>query len=193
MSNTGHFVMCGIGFTMIVGCALGLSQPIGQSTTVQFGIVRAADPVTLDSTAGQGALIGGTLGLAFGGSDSRAVNAIRGGTLGGAKRAASEGDRSGMSYTVEMPGGSSTRVVTDQREIRVGDCVAVEQVGDTANIRRMAPGYCDPANGQALKSVDATVKSEAMECQKAKQELAKATTDEMADLATRKIKLLCDT
>ena len=89
-----------------------------------------------------------------------------------------------------MPGGSTTRIVTDQREIRVGDCVAVERVGQGANIRRASAHYCEPAYAQAVMAVDAPVKTAAVQCENAKQELAKATTHEAADLATRKIDLL---
>jgi hypothetical protein len=97
-----------------------------------------------------------------------------------------------MSFTVEMPGGSTTRVVTDQREIRVGDCVAVERVGQGANIRRVTARYCDPTYAQAVAAVDDSVKAEAVHCENAKQELAKATTQEAAELAIRKIELLCN-
>jgi len=102
------------------------------------------------------------------------------------------GDRTGMSFTVEMPGGQMTRIVTDQRDIRVGDCVAVERVGDGANIRRVSARYCDPGNAPAVKAVDASVKEVAVHCEEAKQELAKATTIEAANLAVRKIELLCN-
>ena len=97
-----------------------------------------------------------------------------------------------MSFTVEMAGGAATRVVTDQREIRVGDCVAVERVGQGANLRRVSTHYCDPAYGPAVKAVDPSVKVAAVQCENAKQELAKATTHEDADLAVRKIELLCN-
>jgi hypothetical protein len=136
---------------------------VGQSATVDHGIVRSAEPVRLNSTAAQGAIIGGTLGLLLG-PGSRARGAIAGAALGGATGAVAGGDRTGISYTVEMQGGSTTRIVSDQREIRVGDCVAVERVGQGANIRRASAHYCDPTYAQAVRAVDASVRTEAVQC-----------------------------
>jgi hypothetical protein len=189
MLNKATFAVVTIALT-IVGCE-ATAPRVGQSATVEHGIVRSAEPVTLNSTAAQGALIGGTLGLILGGG-SRPGTAIAGAALGGATGGIAGGDRTGMSFTVEMPGGSTTRVVTDQREIRVGDCVAVERVGQGANIRRVTARYCDPTYAQAVAAVDDSVKAEAVHCENAKQELAKATTQEAAELAIRKIELLCN-
>jgi outer membrane lipoprotein SlyB len=183
-----------IGLCAIVGCA-AQSQRVGQSTTVQFGIVRSAQQIQLDSNAAQGAIIGGTLGLARsrGGSSATAVrNGIVGATAGGVVSAAAEGSRMGMEYTVDMPDGSSTRIVTDQREIREGDCVAIERVGQTANIRRASASYCDNASERAVLSVADEIRTEAVECEAAKRQLAEAPTDEKADLAVRRIDLLCN-
>ena len=184
-------VLSAAALTVFVGCEATTSR-VGQTATVDFGVVRSADPVQLNSTAAEGALIGGTLGLIAGSGNSRVGTTIGGAALGGAVGAAAGGDRTGMSITVAMANGSSTRVVTDQREIRVGDCVAVERVGQGANIRRVSAGYCEPAYAPAVRSVDASSRAEAVECQNAKQELAKASTSEAADLAIRKIELLCN-
>lgn len=183
-----------IGCAAIAGCAVP-TQRVGQTATVNFGVVRSANQITLDSNAAQGALVGGTLGLATSGGSSRnrrVANSIVGAALGGALTAASEGDREGMSYTVEMLDGSTTRIITDQREIRMGDCVAIERVGQTANIRRVSDGYCDVANRTAVNLVVSEARSEAVACESAKQELADATTTEEADLAIRKVDLLCN-
>jgi hypothetical protein len=180
------------GLVALTGCEAGMHR-VGQTATVQFGVVRNVERVTLESAAAQGALIGGTLGLITGrrGSSS-AGNAIKGAAIGGVATAASEGNRHGTSYTVEMLDGSSTRIVTDQHEIRTGDCVAVERSGNNANIRRTSAAYCDPANRQAVEAVEPSTRSEAMRCQSAKDELANAKSDEAADLASRKVDLLCD-
>jgi hypothetical protein len=60
--------------------------------------------------------------------------------------------------------------VTDQREIRTGDCVAIERVRETANIRRVAQSF-DRANTRAVASVEDFIQSEATACEAAKQEL----------------------
>ena len=97
-----------------------------------------------------------------------------------------------MSYQVEMVDGSVVRIVTDQREIRTGDCVAIERVRETANIRRVAQGYCDRANSRAVDAVTDHSRSEATACAAAKQELVEATSPEAVELAARKVSLLCD-
>ena len=48
-----------------IACTTAQSQRVGQSSRVQFGTVRSAQEVTLDSNAAQGALVGGMVfGLA---------------------------------------------------------------------------------------------------------------------------------
>jgi hypothetical protein len=180
------------GFIALAGCAAP-GQRVGQSTTVGFGTVRSADEVPVESAAAQGALVGGMLGLVGGSRNRSSVgNAIQGAAIGGVAGAAAEGgNRTAMSYTVDMLDGTVTRIVTDQREIRPGDCVAVERAGNTANIRR-APDYCTAANRQAVAAVERESASAAAACENAKQEVGDATTASDADLATRKIHLLCD-
>ncbi|HKE92716.1 MAG TPA: hypothetical protein VKB34_00305 [Povalibacter sp.] len=184
-----------IAIAVLSACATQPSQRPGASSTVQFGVVRSAQEITLDSNAGQGALIGGTLGLIAGGSSStprQVRNAIIGAGAGAAVTSAAQGNRRGMSYQVDMIDGSVVRIVTDQREIRTGDCVAIERVRETANIRRVAQSFCDRANTRAVQSVADHSSAEATACEAAKQELVRATTQEAVDLAARKVSLLCD-
>jgi len=181
-----------LGTVSVLGCAASTGR-VGHSATVHIGVVQNAETVTLDSAAAQGALIGGLLGAVTSGRQSTAGGAVRGAAVGGVATAAAEGgQRTGMAYTVRLPDGSSTRIVTDQREIHVGDCVAVERVGTTANIRRKSPDYCEPANASAVESVHDASNSEAVACEAAKAELAKATGDEERDRALRRAELLCN-
>jgi len=175
----------------VAGCE-ATSHRVGQSASVQFGVVQSAQEVTLDSNAVQGALIGGTIGVLASGRGSRGRGAVTGAAVGGATTAAAEGNRTGTQYTVQMLDGSSTRIVSDQREIKINDCVAIERVGNSANIRRASTDYCDPANAQAVSEVSDAIKSEAAHCETAKQELAAAENDKAMDLAIRKVELLCD-
>lgn len=175
--------------------ACASSPRAGQSMTVQFGVVRSADPVTLDSNAASGALIGGTIGLATsrGRTNTRmARNTMVGIGAGSALGAAGDGNRRGMSYTVDMADGSAVRIVSDQREIRAGDCVAVERVRGTANIRRASEQFCDAQNARAVQAVQSSVRDQAAECASAKDELVRASGADEVDLAERKIALLCD-
>jgi len=167
---------------------------VGQQSSIQFGIVRNAQQIQLQSDAATGALVGGTIGLVASprGGSRAARNAIVGAAAGGAVTAAAQGNRTGFSYTVELNDGSVTRIVSDQREIRPGDCVAIEQVRQTANIRRVPSGYCARDNAQAVQAVRPDSEAAAARCEAAKEELVMAATPEAIDLASRKIALLCN-
>jgi len=167
---------------------------VGQRTTVQFGTVRQVEQVPLQSDAAAGALVGGTIGLmsSTGHRAPAARNAILGAAIGGGVTAAAQGDRTGTAYSVAMLDGSTVRIISDQREIRVGDCVAIERVGETSNIRREPAAYCAGGNQQAVDAVRKDTEEAASRCEAAKEELVKASTPEAVDTATRKVQLLCD-
>ena len=173
-----------------------LAQRAGQSTKVQYGIVTASQEVDLSSSAvPTGALVGGTVGLLStrrGPSrQNRTRNVIVGAAAGAAIGGASSSGNTGILYDVKV-GNGLVQVVTDQTEIRVDDCVAVEQAGETTNLRRVSAEYCDPANAAAVADVADEASDEAEKCLAAKEELVNAETKEQADLAAMKIKLLCN-
>jgi len=172
----------------------GEAQRVGQGSTIQFGTVRNVEQVQLQSDAAAGALVGGTIGLlASPRGGSRAVrNSLVGAAAGGAVTAAAQGNRTGFSYTVELIDGSMTRIISDQREIRPGDCVAIERVGQTANIRREPSAFCVRGNAQAVQAISQDTQAAAGRCEAAKEELVMAATPEAIDLASRKIDLLCN-
>jgi len=176
--------------------ALGCQQNaprVGQRTTIQFGTVTAVDTVRLQSDAAAGALVGGTIGLvASGGSRTAPRNAILGAAAGAAVTTVAQGDRTGIAYTVRMLDGSVIRIITNQTEIRVGDCVAIERAGETNNIRREHPAYCERANQPAVAAVQQDTEAAAARCEAAKDELVNASTPEAVDTASRKITLLCN-
>jgi hypothetical protein len=175
-----------------VGCQTQ-SARVGQSTSIQFGTVRQVEQVQLQSDVPAGALIGGTIGLvASGGSRTAPRNAIVGAAVGAAATSAVQGNRTGTAYTVAMLDGSTIRIISDQSEIRVGDCVAIERVGQTNNIRRESSAYCAPGNRQALAAVQQQTEAAAARCEAAKEELVNATTPEAVDTASRKVHLLCN-
>ncbi len=183
-------------FTLILATSQTvLAQRAGQSISVDYGIVKAGAEVDLKSGAvPAGAVVGGTLGLlsAKGKSSSKKTrNAIIGSVAGGAVASAAQGNTRGMVYTVDMVSGGAMQVVTDQREIRSGDCVAVERAGETANLRRVSSQYCKPENRDAVASVSKEANEEAGECLAAKQQLVEASTEEALNLAKIKIDLLC--
>jgi outer membrane lipoprotein SlyB len=179
-----------------VANAPAYAQRAGQSVTIQYGTVISAREVDLKSGAVPGgALVGGALGLASAGGKSsgkKARNSIIGMAAGGAIAGAAQGSQRGMLYDVNAGASGRIQVVSDQREIRNGDCVSVERAGDTANIRRVSSAYCDKANEPAVRAVANSARTEAEECAAAKQQLLDATTTQEADLASRKIPLLCN-
>jgi hypothetical protein len=98
-----------------------------------------------------------------------------------------------MVYEVKLTGSAGiSQVVTDQREIRVGDCVAVERAGETANLRRVSDAYCEEASAAAVAAVAEESAEEATECYAAKEAVVNASTVEEAELAALKMRLLCD-
>ncbi len=172
------------------------AQRAGQSVSVQYGVVRGGREVDLKSGAvPAGAVVGGSLGLlsAKGKSSSKkARNAIIGGIAGSAIASGAQGSTRGMLYEVDLGSAGLIQVVTDQREIRSGDCVAVEKAGDTANLRRVTSAYCKPENTAAVSAVASESREEAEECLAAKQQMVDATTVEAVQLARTKIELLCN-
>ena len=151
--------------------------------------------MTLDSNAGKGALVGGTLGLLGSKGESsqrQARNAIIGGAAGAGIAAASQGSRNGYRYTVRTSAGSSISIVSDQSEIRTGDCVVVEESGSTANIRRASSVMCQPQSAPVVAQISPQMQTHASECATAKQQVVDATSADQVDLAMRKVKILCD-
>ena len=172
------------------------AQRAGQSVTVRTGTVTAMRSVDLnDGNAVGGALVGGALGAALTrsskGSGRRDRNAALGAVLGGASAASRT--RPGRVYTVTTNEGTAIQIATEQTEIRVDDCVFVEEARGTANIRRAPATACEPETQQVMQeaAIIEELEEEANECAAAKQELVDADGDAAVDRAVRKVKLLC--
>jgi outer membrane lipoprotein SlyB len=171
-------------------------QRAGQSTTIRTGYVTGMRSVDLnDKSAIRGALVGGAFGAALTRSrksnSRRNRNAAIGAVLGGA--AAASSTQPGRLYTVTTNEGTAIQIATEQTEIRVDDCVYVEESGGTANIRRAPLTACEPESQSVMNSpaVVEEMQEEAVECALAKQELVDADSDEAIDRAVRKVELLC--
>jgi outer membrane lipoprotein SlyB len=186
---------------LIAASALAVSsttfaQRAGQSTTVRTGTVTAMKSVDLnDGNAVGGALVGGAFGAALTKSSKsnsrRNRNAAIGAVLGGA--AAASSTRPGRVYTVTTNEGTAIQIATEQTEIRVDDCVFVEESRGTANIRRAPATACEPAASDVLSDPDIVeeLNEEADECAAAKQQLVDAESDAAIERAVTKVKLLC--
>ncbi|MEJ2385634.1 MAG: hypothetical protein P8Y54_14835 [Xanthomonadales bacterium] len=193
------------GTRIVLGAALGLAclaalpahaQKAGQSARVMVGTVVNTERVNLQSDAAKSAVVGGVIG--YHATSSRKSSsrkwknaAIGAAALGGARRAG-EGDLTGTLYTVQMMDGAQMRVISDQNQVVAGDCVTVEQVGDSANVRRADPVLCEPETREVMAELEGELNEEADECYAAKQELLAADTDERASLAARKVSVLCN-
>jgi outer membrane lipoprotein SlyB len=159
------------------------------ATSVAYGRITAVRQVNIENQGAQaaGTLVGGALGVASGSGQSRSNRALRGigGAAVGSRVAGSASGTTGFEYTV-LIGNQTTRIVTEQSGLRVGDCVSVER-GQWNNIRLAADERCEARAGAAPASAVA----EADACEQAKQQLLNATTDADFDRAERRMRLLC--
>jgi outer membrane lipoprotein SlyB len=159
------------------------------ASTVSYGRVTAVRQVELENQGAQaaGTLVGGALGVASGSGQSRSNRALRGigGAAVGGRLAGAAGSSTGFEYTV-LIGNQTTRIVTEQSGLRVGDCVSVER-GQWNNIRLAPDERCDAARtAPAPEDTGA-----AAACEAAKQQLLDASTDAEFDRAERRMRLLC--
>jgi hypothetical protein len=174
------------------------AQRSGQSMSIQTGVVIAAQAVDLQSAAGRGAAIGGVVGLAATSSNRSTSRRLRNTAIGAGTGAliarGAQGNLDGMQYTIETGPGSQIVVVTDQTQVRIGDCVNVEQAsGGTANVRRVADALCEAAFSNSVdEDLHTYMQYEADMCQNAKERLMKAETDEAFEVAMRRVNFLCD-
>ena len=181
---------------LLFAASEAFAQRAGQSVTVRTGTVTGMKSVDLnDGNAVRGALVGGAFGAALTRSSKssgrRDRNAALGAVLGGA--AAASKTRPGRIYSVTMNDGSMVQIATEQTEIRVDDCVYVEETSGGANIRRAPATACEPESQKVMQeaAIIEEMQEEASECAAAKQELVDADSDEAIDRAVRKVKLLC--
>lgn len=172
------------------------AQRAGQSVTVRTGTVTAMKSVDLnDGNALGGALVGGAVGAALTrsskGSSRRDRNAAIGAVLGGA--AAASKTRPGRVYTVTTNEGTMIQIATEQTEIRIDDCVFVEETPQGANIRRAPATACAPETQALLEEPDVAeeLREEAEECAVAKQQLIDADSDAAVERALKKVQIFC--
>ena len=184
--------------TSLLFAGLASAQRSGQSMSVQTGVVIAAQAVNLQSAAGRGAVVGGVVGLAATSSNRsssrRARNAAIGAGTGALISRRAQGSLDGMQYTIETGPGSRIVVVTDQTQVRVGDCVNVEQAGSgTANVRRVSESLCDAVfDNQVDEELQTYMTREADACLQAKDRLMDAESDDAFEVAMRRVNFFCN-
>lgn len=190
-------VLCVV-LALVVPCVAVAQRP-GQNAAISVGKVAKVESIDLKSqNAPAGALVGGMLAYHTTGdkrsSTTKWGRAVAGAAAGGAIARAREGDLKGKLYTVDLGGGRMIQVVSDQTEIRQGDCVIVEEAGGQANVRRADPTACQPESAAVMASADVKeeLQEEAAECLAAKEAMLSAETDEQFDLAKRKMDIFCN-
>ncbi|MEP5763337.1 MAG: hypothetical protein ABJ308_02030 [Halieaceae bacterium] len=180
--------------SLVLGSVMAQAQQRGNSARITIGIVERAQQVDFDAQAGRGALLGGAAGWALARNQSsgrQAAAAAAGAGLGAASRNRRRGG-SGMEYTVRTSQGSAISVVTDQTQVRIGDCVSVEETGDAANIRRVDDALCQPVSPKVVEEVAADMQAEASRCEQAKERLFAATTTEEVAVAQQVMDIMCN-
>jgi outer membrane lipoprotein SlyB len=162
--------------------------------SVSYGTITGVNQQARDTSGGAsgGAILGGIAGLASGRGQSRSNRALR--SLGGAAIGSAAGrtmaQGTEMVYTVDLLNAGTVRVVMDSGSFHRGDCVAVEQGGPSANLRRVSSEYCFN-NAAVPQQYKAAIQREADQCALAKQRLLDATTEEQVNTAAMVMNVLC--
>jgi len=181
----------------LMACATSGVDPKDKNTMIKinYGVIKTVEPVTLNSDAGKNAAIGGLWGI-IAGSSGNSGDVMRGAAAGalfmGLTTKIAEGSRKAEAYEVEQKNGTIIKVIIDEKDISVGDCVAVES-GKTTNLRKVSDDLC---GAQVASKVDqklaAEVAEDALHCHTAKQLLLEAETEEAVDTALKKVNVFCN-
>jgi outer membrane lipoprotein SlyB len=192
--NAKPVIVLATAVLLLSGCMSATADRRGASTNITIGTVEGAERVQLDAQTGRGALLGGAAGWAIARNQSssrQAAAAAAGAGLGALSRNQRHGG-TGMRYTVRTAQGSAISVVTDQTEVRIGDCVSVEQTGNTANIRRVDNDLCRPASPLVVETATPMLREEADRCAQAKDRLFAAKTPEDVEVARQIMDVMCN-
>jgi outer membrane lipoprotein SlyB len=164
-----------------------IAQSSTQAVTINYGLVTAVGTVQKDAKHAGGALAGGMIGALVGPRRHRGLRIAAGAAAGAAVQGAATSGTL-QQYTVELVSGGTSVVSTEQTDIRVDDCVSVEQ-GQYANIRRVSGVHCD---GTGPNTPPPHHQKISESCDKAKTELTNANTDDTVEMAMKKVRVLCE-
>ena len=185
-------------FLTFLGCASsGVDRSdVSTEIEIQYAIVTNVEMVKIKSDVGKKAAIGGIWGLAIGafaGGDvgSAVAGAAAGSALTAIATKIDEGSSEAASYTLKRRDGSEIKVITEDKHLENGDCVAVE-TGSTTNLRHVSQEMCTPPLDHIVENeLAAEHQEDAGVCHEAKMELLNAETDEDLTAATKKVRVLC--
>ena len=174
----------------MLGGAFATGQAFAQNPSVSYGRITEVRQVDLrnQSASNTGALIGGLTGVASGSGQSSSNRALRGvtGAAVGRRVGSAAGSTRGFEYTV-LAGKQTTRIVTENAGLRVGDCVSLER-GSFNNIRLAPDERCD----KPARTVPGNARADANACVAAKDQVMKANTDAEFERAELMMRLVCD-
>jgi outer membrane lipoprotein SlyB len=182
--------------TALLSVILFTTGSVQASTVVSvaYGTITGVNQQEKDTSGGKtgGAVVGGLLGLYSGKGKSSSNKALR--TLGGAAVGSAAGGvmarGNEMVYTVSLVKGGTVRIIMDSGNFHGGDCVAVEQGGASANLRRVSEEFCSH-NASVPQQYKSEHEKEADECAQAKQQLLEAQTEDTIKAAQMKMNILC--
>lgn len=186
------------GALALAGCADGGISPssLNEGVGISYGTIESVTPVKVSPTGEvAGSVMGGLLGLALtaghsGGSMllGAAGGALAGGLLGHTMQGSDSADQ----FVIRRSDGSILQVATEQRDLEVGDCVAIEQ-GRHTSLRRASPGLCDPASGLTADSrVALEAQHDAQVCHEAKEDLLAAQGAAAIKAGAARVQALCN-
>ena len=169
--------------TSVFGGSVALAQEAGEAIMMQYGTVEAVKIVHDDGKRAGGAVVGGLAGAAIA-DDHRGLGMLAGGLIGSSVEK-HHTEETLAQYTINLVSGGTLVVNSDQMDMIVDDCVVVEK-GEYTNVRRVSSINCH-LDQQPDHHVAA-----ANNCQKAKDELNKAKTDDEIEQAVIKVRTLCE-
>jgi outer membrane lipoprotein SlyB len=159
---------------------------------IQYGTIEQVQEVQLKANYGSGVLLGGGIGALATmhySAGTQALAAVGGALLGAlvAKERAGTAEQ----YTIHLVNGNTVSIVSEAHNLVAGDCVAVEQ-GKHANLRRVDPQMCNTPSPEATyPQAHAAEQQSAVDCDTAKQDMLKASTEQEATVDYQKMKALC--
>jgi len=167
-----------------------------QRVSIEHGKVVDIERVEIKSNAAKGAAYGGLLGVASQhgrhGKDivaGAAVGAIVGALIG----KATSGHKYAHAIYIRTLNGDEIKVVSEQDNLRVGDCVTVES-GKHTNVRPESQYVCSPASDdyRSTEDMQAHHSNEASSCGQAKERLLNADKSEDLKNLAYKVEVLCE-
>ena len=161
-----------------------LAQSAGSSVSLQYGTISSVGEVQAAAKHTSGRLLGGIAGAVI--ADGHpGLGALAGGLIGGGIEGHVTSKKTLLQYKVALKNGGAVVIDTEQRDMVLGDCVVVEQ-GKYTNIRRVSSINCQ------VDQKPAHHVSAATNCQKAKDELNNAKTQDAVEIAVTKVRTLCE-